>query len=344
MGRRTTQRGSLLIITLSLVAILSLLAVAIGRQLSLEVRLARYRRAHEQARAFARSGVYLAMQRLAQDRADDAEHADWLGDDWAVVPGEGAEPSATWVIPVPGDDPAAPPVAEIRVTITDEDRKFNVNAVADSAPAVLATLVTPPELAQALVDHVDADEAGELAQDDPPYRPKNAHLVALEELLPVPGMSEPVLTDTLQPLFTVWTEDTALALNVNTALAESLTALAEGDAGILGAANDLHRSRSGLDGTLGTEDDCVVTQDDLDGGVASAKLAGASCAATGDEAPFLALLGKANFRATSSTFRIQAEALSASSNARHRIDAVVRRAPAGAAGPAVPVVVAWREG
>ena len=43
--------------TLWLVTILSVLAVAIARYLSLEVRLTKYRLAREQAQALARSGI-----------------------------------------------------------------------------------------------------------------------------------------------------------------------------------------------------------------------------------------------------------------------------------------------
>ena len=59
--------GSLLIMSLWLVVILAVLAVAVARSLSVDVRLAKYRQAHDQARALARSGVYLALQRLARD-------------------------------------------------------------------------------------------------------------------------------------------------------------------------------------------------------------------------------------------------------------------------------------
>ena len=110
--------GSLLIITLWLVTILSLLAIAIARYLSLEIRLTTYRAAREQAAILARDGVYLAMQRLAVDAkegetpegASGQKPYDWPGDEWAQVTGiSGSEPSR-----------------QIVITIDDEQRKVKI--------------------------------------------------------------------------------------------------------------------------------------------------------------------------------------------------------------------------
>ena len=75
--------------TLWLVTILSVLAVAIGRYLSLGVKMAGYRLAREQAVTLARGGVYLAMQRLADDPPEaEGQAYDWEGDEWAAkIPG-----------------------------------------------------------------------------------------------------------------------------------------------------------------------------------------------------------------------------------------------------------------
>ena len=65
-------------------------AVAVSSYLSTETRLTRYHLARCQARAWAKAGVLLAMQRLASDamQPEDASQPelayDWLGDDWAV--------------------------------------------------------------------------------------------------------------------------------------------------------------------------------------------------------------------------------------------------------------------
>ena len=85
MRRLRTREGSLLVITLWMVATLSVLAVATARYLSTEVRLTKLRLAREQAKTLARSGVYLAMERLKQDADGESDGKyDWLGDDWAT--------------------------------------------------------------------------------------------------------------------------------------------------------------------------------------------------------------------------------------------------------------------
>ena len=81
----------MLVITLWLVAMVSLIAIAVARSLSLEVRVAKYRAAREQARALARGGVSIALKRLADDAGSpeaDGKAYDWLGDDWAWIPPE----------------------------------------------------------------------------------------------------------------------------------------------------------------------------------------------------------------------------------------------------------------
>ena len=82
------RSGSLLIMTLWLVTILSLLAIAIARYPSLEIRLTKYRAARDQAAILARDGVNLAMQWLAEDAQEGEspeggsgkKQYDWLGD------------------------------------------------------------------------------------------------------------------------------------------------------------------------------------------------------------------------------------------------------------------------
>ena len=196
------QTGSLLIITLWVMTILTVLAVSIGRYLSTDVRIAKYRLARAQAKALARSGVYLAMQRLEQDLQPEADGKtyDWLGDDWAAPPDGDPQRPNTWVVRVAGDEhDASARSAAIEITITDEDRKLNVNSVAaetDTRDAV-SRLVNSAELAARIVDAVDADDVvfempgGVGVELEPPYQAKNAALNAPEELLDLPGMITP---------------------------------------------------------------------------------------------------------------------------------------------------------
>src|SRR3989338_8401078 len=209
-GRR--ESGSLLIITLWLVTILAAFAVAIARYLSVEVRVTAYRLARAQAATMARSGVFVAMRRLAYDGTHGDEAYDWLGDEeWAIVQGDGPDPAPTW-----GLRSATASVestgqlvrgARAWVTITDEERRVNINAAPGNAP-VTGALVTlfggaSDELVAKIVDYVDAEPPAVAStmpsgatgleidrSTDPPYVAKNAAVAVFEELRSIPGMEQ----------------------------------------------------------------------------------------------------------------------------------------------------------
>jgi len=230
---RKSTRGSLLVVTLWMITILSILAVAIGRYLSIEVRLTKYRLAREQAQALAHSGVYLAQQRLADDIDQDApihDTYDWLGDDWAVVSGNDSTDPSPWIVQVSAAS-SLPGRAAIR--ITDEERKMNLNTMkfdAQDPPTDpfftgLISLVGSAELATRIVDYIDADEtraddpSGQAPENDsstqPPYVAKNASLVAYEELWDIPGMTEEAFTALREHTSIHYPKETA-KLNLNT--------------------------------------------------------------------------------------------------------------------------------
>lgn len=315
-AQRDCQSGSLLVITLWLVTILSILAVAIARYLSTEVRLTKYRLAREQAQALARSGVYLAMQQLerdAQDTSESYESYDWLGDDWALP-----------------QEPIKTNAGELTIAITDEERKLNVNVA--TWPA-LEQLLGDPELATAVIDYVDADE--EPPQEAPPYTPKNSQVIALEELFDIPGAGE--AAHTLSQWLTASTDaSTPLALNINTVEQKVLIALGGSDAVV----NPLIASRPGPNGQYGDDDDCkAITAVD-----AANDLAGCAFGVAPGTGPaptdLVSLVSQAPL-VSSSTFRIQSEAVMSPSKVRYRVVAIVKRS----ADPATPsTIVSWREG
>ena len=132
------RAGSLLIMTLWMVAVLTVLSVTIARHLSLEIRLTKNRLALEQARILARNGVYLAMQRLSRDQQEsDGRSYDWLGDDWAYIPPTHPDDDPTrWVVPFPADDGDTEMrfAGYLTVQIRDEERKLPLNT---ATPATL---------------------------------------------------------------------------------------------------------------------------------------------------------------------------------------------------------------
>ena len=317
----SNRTGSLLVITLWLVTILSVLAVAIGRYLSTEVRITRYRQAQEQAKALARSGVYVALQRLAQDQQ---ETYDWLGDDWAVIL------------------TTATPPHTITITITDEERKLNINAV--TAPQLESLVGTGP-LPQDIVDYIDQQNTGERSVDEPPYFQKNAPVATLEELRAIPGMTEPVFAQLQHATAAFPAGTTAPTVNINTAEPEVLLAIAgptldnEPSQTIISA---LIASRPGLNGILGDADDCKATTA-ITSNVNAAAIELGDCALGGREQPFITLLSKpnSNFSVSSSTFRITVDALVQPQQVGYHVVAVVQRP---AAQGQEPKIVAWREG
>ena len=234
-GRLRRAGGSLLIITLWLVTILSVLAVAIGRYLAIEIRLTKYHLARAQAEAMARSGIYLAMSRLDEDGqgGTSAEGYDWLHDDWADFSDSNPEDPTTWVVAQPaGGSTASAGTIEIRMI--DDARKFPLNLVQDDDQDKwfngLRELVGSSEPAQRIADYLDDNNdtfgSGGLDNDqaEPPYVAKNGPVVALEELLDIPGMSEETF-GTLRDFATVAGTEGLGPLNINTVEVPVLAAL-----------------------------------------------------------------------------------------------------------------------
>ena len=325
----------MLVVTLWVVTVLSILAIAIARYLSLEVRLTKYRMTREQAAALARGGVYLGVQRLSQD--GQAEPYDWLGDDWASVPGASPEQPTTWVVfadDAPGDSANR---SRMEIQITDMERSINLNAATE------ATLATPElagsaELAKAIMDDRDpADPEVEHPVEDPPYYQKNGPFTVIEELPDIPGVADvfPKLR-----LLTFAARDAVPPkpeVNVNTAQRDVLLALGADAATV----ELLIASRAGVDGLWGTEDDCKATD------VSQIISQLTQCAFGGDEAPMRELYalngGAVFFTVKSSIFRIQSQAFAGSPPVRRRIEAVVKRS-AQQGQDTTMEILSWREG
>ncbi|MBI2104558.1 MAG: general secretion pathway protein GspK [Candidatus Omnitrophica bacterium] len=312
--RRAGCCGSVLIISLSLVAVLSVLAVSVGRQLSLDVRLTKHRLARERAMALARSGVYLASERLARDAAEsDGKVYDWLGDEW----------SGEWIAPAPNE-------AEIRVEISDEGRKLRLN---DATREQLGRLTGDDTLAQAIVDARDEpDPAEDSPAGTPPYFAKNGPFTAPEELADLPGMTQEryeILEGHTSP-YAAATEP----LNLNTATPEVLRA-----AGLTENAVQLVLAyREGPDGTASHEQDGIFTESGLAILQTLKDAAGVDLTGTEDGS----LLSSNLFGVASTVFTVAAEGVTARPAARARVAAVVRRAGCGEGRPE-PCIIAWRE-
>jgi len=334
---RHRRRGSLLVVTLWLVTMLAVLAVAIGRFLSREVRLARYHTVRQQAKAFARGGVYLAMERLRQDAEQD--EVDWLADDWAS-PTPSASESA-WLIDVPSAGSAtAQRRGTLVIRIIDEERKFNLNAsgeapadpLAAAARRLLSGLDVPSELAARLGDYIDADneprDPGGLESDvgqPPSYITKGGPLLSWSELLEIPGMAElkPVTLGALRSHSSVFL-GADRHVNVNTVHPDVLVVLGFSS----NSAQALQLCRN--NGTVFTDQATLLTTLE------------ACLGADGLTSEETTLAGT-YFATVSNTFTVVSEAvIDDRSPVRARIEAVIRRT--GCPSDAEACIVAWVEG
>ena len=319
MRRRASkaQAGSLLIITLWIITILSVVAVALARSLSVELRLTKYRLAHEQAKALARSGVYWAMQRLAEDIKED--QVDWLQDDWASFAGNPVDP-AMWIVPVEGAGPARMK-GQVRIRITDEERRLDLNS---ASAAVLGQFVGDvPDVGQAIVDYRDAaDPTEDQPNAQPPYYAKNAPLTVLEEMFDIPALREhPEVAPVLRAETTV---ASAGKVNVNTASARVLQAKKGTTPGSELIPLFVERRE--------TDTRCRYSSD-----AGSIQLI-ADCLQTAPQAVQNLVAG---LEFQSAVFRVVAEGVVKEPAVAHRVEVIVKRA---ASAPSASQILSWKEG
>lgn len=292
------NRGSLLIVTLWIVTILGALSVAVARYLSTEVRLTRYRLARFEARELARSGVLLAQQMIF---LDDPQ-VDWGGESWAA--------ETLTLQPVKG--------RTLTVTITDEERKLNVNTATTEQ---LTSVLEDAALVEAIVDYVDVDNVGPMEgpTDDPPYYAKNGPITVLEELNDLQDLDEDA-RDLLTPYTTGTAQNSGGPLNINTATRKAMIAygLSEDTVDVF----ESFRTNTPFERTV----DIVPTLQGLGWNINDPSK-------TGEEA----LLNSMTI--SSSVFLVVAEGVVEKPAVRVRIHAVLERSSGGA----TPKILAWQE-
>ena len=331
----TTTKGSLLMIALWLIAVLVVVAVALSGYLSTDTRLMRYTLARAQARAWARSGVYLALQRLAAGLTPpNAKEYDWLGDEWAAPWDQSLPASAAGQSMMDG---------QVTIQMIDEERKLDVNAA--STPQLMA-LGLPDDVAQEIIDAREADNPPDPAEDQPsllpPYYAKDASFRALEELFQLPAVQahgdEKLLRLLLQT--TIYTQG---KINVNTASAEVLKAVKPTVNPTL-IQTFVERRGMGSDQQIGTADDCLRTNNP------NSLVQLEQCLVTSTQDVTNLVSGLA-FQ--SSVFRIVVTGKLQAPAARYQLDVIVRRGSSGqtlSAGSTLQVfghsfeILSWKEG
>lgn len=220
---------------------------AFARASLLEVMSMRHRIELARARMLADSGVEIAKRAILDDLALPGDGVlrglETELDSWALL---GVAP-----IEVPGG-------GELRITVRDGGSRINLNGLIDGdgkrhAPAegflkaLLERIVEglpgrreekpydPAELAEAILDWVDADETTSLGEEESEFyarsgargSPANRPLVAIEELGALPGV-DPLLLQGLEAYFTVYPlipQGGQIGINPNTAPAHVLSAI-----------------------------------------------------------------------------------------------------------------------
>lgn len=207
------QRGIALITAILLVSIATITAVTLAARQQYDLRRSANLLDGDQAYAYAEGVETWARLILARDAGDN--QTDHLREAWAMQLAP---------VPVPG--------GQINGRIRDAQGRFNLNNLVTDAGAenplaveryrrLLMLLQLPPELADSLLDWLDADielrlngaEDNEYLLESPPYRAANRRLVTVSELYYVKGYDAEAV-QRLQPFVTALPQ--ATALNVNT--------------------------------------------------------------------------------------------------------------------------------
>ena len=279
------ERGSILIITLWIMTILTVLAIGIGFRVSLEMRLSRYNLDRLQARYIAKAGIVKARAYLSGDNNDH----DSLYECGVALPlgqtpesifgeennklGEGSF-SVSYDLMVTEDTEGAAQSAP-QYGIMDEERKINLNFKKfptqnkNEFKKIIESLSDniTPEMAAAILDWQDPGSSTEPDGAESfyyeslsrPYKAKNADFEITQELLLVKGIT-PQIYGEIEDYITVYSDG---KINVNTASERVLNAVIDAQRGafkeVAGIVVDV---RKGVDEIDGTKDDLVFLQID----------------------------------------------------------------------------------
>lgn len=251
MNRTRARRGSLLIVVLWMVAILAVLAVGLGQKVRVDLALTRYAMGRLRARYAAWAGVMYALYQIQRDGQTPAtRNVDTLYQCGVALPEGRSAREVFQGVPLTGGffdvgyRLSQGQQAPMAWGVSDEERKININALTVKNYGIVARLLEglgfDPDLARtvaaSIVDWRDRDdrptdapfgaEEAYYATLPRAYPCKNRPFDHLEELLLVRGVSREVF-ERARPFLTVFPKEGArLLVNVNTASAEVLRALA----------------------------------------------------------------------------------------------------------------------
>ncbi len=261
------RRGSILIIALWSLFILSAFAVVLGNQVRQKLILVKRLEARDKLRFIGQAGIAQASGYcVSAGEGGEAAPSSALSDTWSNNPAsfkDVAFGDGTFSIVYEFQD-SQTEETQLRYGLVDEERKININkadaVVLEYCLRVVLDLdqIEAQNIAAAIVDWRDADdellipssaESAYYRNGLFPYEAKNAPFEVAEELLLVKGMTQNYF-DKLRNYITIYGKG---RVNFNTAPRQCLLAL-----GLNGnLADDIILYRSGRDGVEGTADDNV---------------------------------------------------------------------------------------
>lgn len=315
------RRGSILILVMFVLSVMSLLALSMSYRAGVETRSARHAAVMVKLRALSRSAVAVAMAQLLADR----NNFDHMGEAWASP---SLLSSGDWLPEWQGSSFSASNDIDFQTNyrIVDEERKLHVLRASSEA---LAGLGLSPMQIDSFFDWMDEDGVAraEGAEDDyyvsgqPAFRTKNAAVDMIEELRLVRGLDEAGST-ALGPMsggatfqekrlengeFLTASGDGKI--NINTAAEPVLATLPISD----GAVSQIIGYRRFDDGTKGTlEEHAFTSEEDI------RTLQGLT------EAERDVLVDRVKF--ASQFFRISVESIHRGTGLRHQIIVLVEKA------------------
>ena len=263
------SRGSLLIVTLWMIAILAILSVSIGEHVRQKISLGDRLDLRNWLCGVSEVGIFQTIYRIRQKKeADEGYYS--LNDTYTsgkkdfsnVAVGE-----ATYTISYPYRD-TKDGEPKTHYGVEDEEGKININMLDATVLSVFFQKVgeikreVADEIAYSVVDWRDTDDSlshpeygaeKDYYEDlDIPYECKNYKFESIEELLLVRGMT-PEIFEKIKPFVTVYGIG---VVNINTAPREVLVGLGMDDV----LADNIMLFRTGPDGEQGTRDDNFFNQ------------------------------------------------------------------------------------
>lgn len=209
-SRVVARSGSVLIVVLILIVMLSLAAYTFSETMIVENQSSEFALQQAQARACAESGIEYAAVILGQEEDSDqpltlyhdpTQFARILVADNSI---EQARSRFTFVAPLESNETGT----RVRAGLIDESARLNLNAIVafdlDEEPASEMLINVPgmtDEIADAILDWIDEDndprsfgaESSDYESLQPPYAARNGPLESLDELLLVRGVTPQLL-------------------------------------------------------------------------------------------------------------------------------------------------------